>query len=325
MRFAAGLLLVSALTLSPGMVAAQDNSQSSYPSRPLSLVHGFAAGGNADVISRIMADQLSKDLGQPVVVEAKPGAGGNIASAFVAKAPADGYTLQLLVGGHTASAALYKKLPFDPVKDYVFVSTVATFPFFIAAKAGAYPSLQALIAKAKEKPGGLNFGSAGVGTTQHLTGELLAQRTGTRFTHIPYQGGPATITAVMRGDVDFIIDTGTVIKSQAAAGVIDILAVSSKARWSLTPDVPTVAETVAPDFDVISWTGIGVPAGTPAAVVDKLGTEVRRALAVPQVQERLRTLDSEPAPSTGAEMGELINRQIDTWTRVVDQAGLEKR
>jgi len=320
MRFAS-LLLVSALTLSPGMVVAQD----SYPSRPLSLVHGFAPGGNADVISRIVADQLTKDLGQPVVVEPKPGAGGNIASAFLAKAPADGYTLQLLVGGHTVSAALYKKLQFDPVKDYTFISTVAKFPFFIAVKAGTYPSLQALIAKAKEKPGGLNFGSAGVGTTQHLTGELLAQRTGTRFTHIPYQGGPATITAVLRGDVDFIVDTGTVIKSQAAAGALTILAVSSKARWSLTPDVPTVAETVAPDFDIISWTGIGVPAGTPAAVVDKLGTEVRRALAVPEVQERLRTLDSVPAPSTGAEMGELITGQIETWTRVVEQAGLEKR
>lgn len=320
MKFA-GLLLVTALTFSPGMVVAQD----SYPSRPVSLVHGFAAGGNADVISRIMADQLSTDLGQPVVVEAKPGAGGNIASAFVAKAPPDGYTMQLLVGGHAVSAALYKKLPFDPVKDYAFISTVAKFPFFIAVKAGTYPSLQALIAKAKEKPGGLNFGSAGVGTTQHLTGELLAQRTGTRFTHIPYQGGSATITAVLRGDVDFIVDTGTVIKSQAAAGLIDILAVSSKERWSLTPNVPTVAETVAPGFDIISWTGIGVPAGTPAAVVDRLGTEVRHALSVSQVQERLRTLDSEPAPSSSTEMGELITRQIDTWTRVVEQAGLEKR
>ncbi|MBI5322438.1 tripartite tricarboxylate transporter substrate binding protein [Bradyrhizobium sp.] len=321
MRLAAGLLFLSVLTLAPSTAAAQD----AYPSRPVSLVHGFAAGGNADVISRIMADQLSKDIGQPVVVDARPGAGGNIASAFVAKAPADGYTIQLLVGGHTVSAALYKKLQFDPVKDYTFISTVARFPFFIAVKAGAYPSLQALIAKAKEKPGGLNFGSAGVGTTQHLTGELLAQRTGTRFTHIPYQGGSATVTALLRGDVDFIVDTGTVIKSQAAAGVIDILAVSSKERWSLTPDVPTVAETVARDFDIISWTGIGVPSGTPAAVVDKLATEVKRALANATVQERLRTLDSEPAPSSGAEMGELITRQIETWTRVVEQAGLEKR
>lgn len=321
MRVAAGLLLLSVLTQGASVAAADE----AYPSRPISLVHGFAAGGNADVISRIMADQLSKDLGQPVVVEAKPGAGGNIASAFVAKAPPDGYTMQLLVGGHTVSAALYKKLQFDPVKDYAFVSTVAQFPFFIAVKAGAYPSLQGLIAKAKEKPGGLNFGSAGVGTTQHLTGELLAQRTGTRFTHIPYQGGPATITAVLRGDVDFIVETGTVIKSQAAAGLIDILAVSSRERWMHAPNVPTISETVAPDFDVISWTGIGVPAGTPAAVVERLNAEVGRALTVPMVQERLRTLDSEPAPSSGAAMGALIARQIETWTRVVEQAGLEKR
>jgi tripartite-type tricarboxylate transporter receptor subunit TctC len=321
MRLAASLLFLSVLTQAAHIAAADDL----YPTRPVTLVHGFAAGGNADTMSRIVADQMSKDLGQPVVVEAKPGAGGNIASSFVAKASADGYTIQLLVGGHAVSAALYKKLQFDPVKDYAFVSTVAKFPFFIAVKAGAYPSLQALIAKAKEKPGGLNFGSAGVGTTQHLTGELLAQRTGTRFTHIPYQGGSATITAVLRGDVDFIVDTGTVIKSQAAAGAIDILAVSSGQRWIHTPNVPTVAETVAPGFDVISWTGVGVPAGTPAAVVDRLAVGVKQALANATVQERLRTLDSEPAPSSGAEMGELITRQIDTWTRVVDQAGLEKR
>lgn len=321
MRFTAGLLFLSVLTQAASMAVAQE----AYPSRSVSLVHGFAAGGNADVISRIMADQMSKDLGQPVVVEAKPGAGGNIASSFVAKAPPDGYTMQLLVGGHTVSAALYKKLPFDPVKDYTFISTVVKFPFFIAVKAGAYPSLQALIAKAKEKPGGLNFGSAGVGTTQHLTGELLAQRTGTRFTHVPYQGGSATITALLRGDVDFIVDTGTVIKSQAAAGLVDILGVSSRERWIHAPKVPTVAETVAPDFDIISWTGIAVPAGTPAAAVDRLGAEVKRALATAAVQEKLRALDAEPAPSTGAEMGELITRQIVTWTRVVEQAGLEKR
>lgn len=320
-RLAAGLLFLSVLALAAGTAGAQEV----YPSRPVSLVHGFAAGGNADVISRIMADQLSKELGQSVVVEAKPGAGGNIASAFVAKAPADGYTMQLLVGGHTASAALYKKLQFDPVKDYVFISTVAKFPFFIAVKAGSYPSLQALIAKAKQTPGGLNFGSAGVGTTQHLTGELLAQRTGARFTHIPFQGGPATMTAVLRGDVDFIVDTGTVIKSQAAAGAVDILAVSSRERWIHTPNVPTVAETVAPDFDIISWTGIAVPSGTPAAITDKLGTDVKRALANATVQERLRALDTEPAPSSSAAMGELISRQIDTWTRVVEQAGIEKR
>lgn len=321
MRLGAGLLFLSTLTLGPNLAAAQD----AYPSRPLSLVHGFAAGGNADVISRIMADQLSKDLGQSVVVEPKPGAGGNIASAFVVRAPADGYTLQLLVGGHTASAAIYKKLPFDPVKDYTFISTVAKFPFFIAVKAGTYSSLQALIAKAKANPGGINFGSAGVGTTQHLTGELLAQRTGTRFIHVPFQGGPATITALLRGDVDFIVETGTVVKSQAAAGAIDIVAVSSRERWIDAPKVPTVAETVIPDFDITSWAGIGVPSGTPAAIADKLGVEVRRALANATVQERLRVLDSEPAPSSGAEMGELISRQIDTWTRVVDQAGIEKR
>src|SRR4051812_41623068 len=199
MRLATGLLCLAVLTQTACIAVAED----AYPSRPITLMHGFAPGGNADSMSRIMADQMSRDLGQPVVVEAKPGAGGNIASTVVAKARPDGYTLQLLVGGHAVSAALYKTLRYDPVKDYAFVSTVAKFPFFIAARAGKFASLQDLIAKAKEQPGRLTFATAGVGTTQHLTGESLAQRTGVRFTHIPYQGGPATVTAVLRGDVDF--------------------------------------------------------------------------------------------------------------------------
>ena len=321
MRLATGLLCLAVLTQTACIAVAED----AYPSRPITLMHGFAPGGNADSMSRIMADQMSRDLGQPVVVEAKPGAGGNIASAVVAKARPDGYTLQLLVGGHAVSAVLYKTLRYDPVKDYAFVSTVAKFPFFIAARAGKFASLQDLIAKAKEQPGRLTFATAGVGTTQHLTGELLAQRTGVRFTHIPYQGGPATVTAVLRGDVDFLVDTGTVIHGQAEAGALDILGVSSRERWPESPKVPTVAETVAPDFDVISWTGIAAPAGTPDTVVNALNAEVKRALADASVQERLRALDSQPAPSSSEELRTLLTRQIATWTRVVDEAGIEKR
>lgn len=321
MRLATGLLCLAVLTQTAFIVVAEDV----YPSRPITLMHGFAPGGNADSMSRIMADQMSRDLGQPVVVEAKPGAGGNIASTVVAKARPDGYTLQLLVGGHAVSAALYKTLRYDPVKDYAFISMVAKFPFFIAARAGKFASLQDLIAKAKEQPGKLTFATAGVGTTQHLTGELLAQRTGVRFTHIPYQGGPATVTAVLRGDVDFLVDTGTVIRGQAEDGALEILGVSSRERWPESPKVPTIAETVAPDFDVISWTGIAAPAGTPDTVVNALNAEVKRVLADATVQERLRALDSQPAPSSSEELRSLLTRQIATWTRVVDEAGIEKR
>lgn len=300
-------------------------AQEAYPSRPVRLIHGFAAGGNADTVARIIADEMSRGLGQSVIVETKPGAGGNIASAAAAKSAPDGYTLVLLTGGHTVSAALYKALQFDPAEDYVFISTVTKFPFFIAVRPNTFASLKELVTKAQAKPGGVTFGSAGVGTTQHLTGELLALQSGTRFTHVPYSGGATATTALLRGDIDVLVDTGAALAGQSAAGAIRMIGVSSKERWSRTPEIPTVAETVLPGFDIVSWTGLAVPAGTPAPIVAKLRAELHRALAAPEVQERLRALDSEAAPSSGEDMYELIKRQIAVWTRVVKDAGIEKR
>jgi len=300
-------------------------AQEAYPSRPVRLVHGFAAGGNADTVSRIIANEMSRGLGQSVLVEAKPGAGGNIASAIAAKSTPDGHTLILLTGGHTVSAALYKALQFDPVEDFVFLSTVTKFPFFIAVRPNTFGSLKELVAKAQANPGGVTFGSAGVGTTQHLTGELVALQSGTRFTHVPYQGGASATTALLRGEIDVLVDTGAALGGQSAAGAVRIIGVSSKDRWSRTPEVPTVAETLLPSFDIVSWTGLAVPAGTPAPIVAKLRAELHRTLAVPEVQDRLRALDSEPAPSGGEDMRELIKGQIAVWTRVAKEAGIEKR
>ena len=314
------LLLSLLLPIATAAVA-----QEAYPSRPVRLIHGFAAGGNADTVSRIIADEMSRGLGQSVIVEAKPGAGGNIASAAAAKSAPDGYTLVLLTGGHTVSAALYKALQFDPVEDYVFISTITKFPFFIAVRPNTFASLKELVTKAQAHPGGVTFGSAGVGTTQHLTGELLALQSGTRFTHVPYSGGATATTALLRGDIDVLVDTGAALAGQSVAGAIRMIGVSSKERWNRTPEIPTVAETVLPDFDIVSWTGLAVPAGTPAPVVAKLRAELHRTLAAPEVRERLRALDSEPAPSSGEDMQQLIKRQISVWTRVVKEAGIEKR
>lgn len=296
-----------------------------YPNRPIRLVHGFAAGGNADTISRIIGDEMARGLGQPVVVEARPGAGGNIASDYVARSPADGYTLQLLIGGHSVSPAIYTSLPFDPVDDYEFITTVSEFPFLIATRAGEYASLQALIDHAGEEPDNIKFGSAGIGTTQHLTGELLAIETGVSFLHIPYQGGAAAIAALLGGEVDLVIDAGTVISGHASGGALDVLGVSSPERWSDTPDVPTVSETVSPGFDVMSWSGLGAPAGTPPEVIERLRAEAHRALGEEAVQQRLRLLGSEAAPSSGEETRAMIERQIAEWTRVVETAGIERR
>jgi tripartite-type tricarboxylate transporter receptor subunit TctC len=300
-------------------------AQDSFPDRSLRIVHGFGPGGNADTVSRIMAEQMSQGLGEPVVVESRPGAGGTVASGYVAGEDPDGYTMQLLVGGHAVAAALYNSLPFEPVDDYTFLSTIGQFPFFLAARAGEYESIDALIEAALADPGSIVIGHSGVGSTQHLTGELLGLETGAEFIHVPYQGGAAASTALMGGEVDLIIDTGTVIRGQAEAGVYDVLAVTSAERWPDSPDVPTLNETVAEGFDVISWTALGAPAGLPENVEAALSAEIQRVLAMEDVQAQIAALGASPRGSTGAELQALIERQIAVWTEVIDTAQIERR
>ena len=296
-----------------------------FPDRALRIVHGFGAGGNADTVSRIMAEEMSKSLGQPVVVESRPGAGGTVASGYVSKEDPDGYTMQLMVGGHAVAAALYNSLPYESVDGFTFISTLGQFPFMVAARSGEYESIGSLIEAAKASPGSIKIGHSGVGSTQHLTGELLALRTGAEFLHIPYRGGAAASTALMGGEVDVVIDTGTVIRPQAEAGVYDILAITSGERWPDAPDLPTVSETVAEGFDVVSWTGIGMPAGVPNDIADKIRGAVHDALAVPAVSDKIASLGAKPSPSSGADMTALIKGQVAVWTDVIATAGIEKR
>lgn len=296
-----------------------------FPDRALRIVHGFGAGGNADAAARIMAEAISADLVEPVVVESRPGAGGTVASGYVAGEAPDGYTMQLMVGGHAVAAALYNQLPYDSVNDFTFLSTLGQFPFFVAARAGEYESISALIDAARADPGSIVIGHSGVGSTQHLTGELLDLQTGAEFIHVPYQGGAAASTALMGGEVNLIIDTGTVITAQAEAGVYDILAVTSAERWPGAPDVPTLSETVVPGFDVVSWTALGAPAGVPDDIVAILSASIADALAQPDVQERIAALGAAPGGSTGAELQALIERQIAVWTEVIETAEIERR
>ena len=213
-------------------------AQEAWPQKPLRLVQGFAAGGNADTIARIVAEPLSKALGQPVVVEARTGAGGNIASEAVAKSAPDGSTLVLLTGGHAVSAGLYRSLPFHPVDDFAMVSTITFFPFVLSVRPD-HPArtLADLLRMAKEKPGAINFSSVGVGSTQHLTGELLASMAGVQLTHVPYRGGTAPIEGLLRGDVDLLVDTVTFTTGQLKAGRARALADRPRrAEGHATPD-----------------------------------------------------------------------------------------
>jgi tripartite-type tricarboxylate transporter receptor subunit TctC len=297
-------------------------AQAAYPSRPIQLVHGFGAGGNADVVARLVARKLEDILKQPVVVEIKTGAGGMIATSFAAKAPPDGYALVMLTGAHTVSAALRRSLPYDPVKDFAFISTVSSFPFVIGVRA-EHParSLADLVAMAKANPGKVSFTSVGVGSTQHMVGELLASTAGVKMLHVPYRGGGAPVQAVISGDVDVLTDTPTVATPHILSGRIRALAVTSAQTWPSLPAVPTVSATL-PGFEVRSWLGLAAPAGTPEPIVRRLNQAVRTALQSADMQQSLGTAGSAPAYSTPEAMRDMVHNDIARWRSVIARSGM---
>ncbi|MCM5571516.1 tripartite tricarboxylate transporter substrate binding protein [Burkholderiaceae bacterium FT117] len=313
-------IAATCLALAFGSAAADD-----YPSRPISLVHGFGAGGNADVLSRLIGERLQASMGQPVVVEAKTGAGGTIASNLVAKAKPDGYTLIMQTGGHAVSGALYKALPYDTVEDFDWVSTVTTFPFVIGVRAeNPVQTLAELLERAKREPGKVTFTSVGVGSTQHLTGELLASTAGVQMLHIPYRGGGATIAAVLAGDVEVLVDTITVAGPHIKAGKIRPLAVTSAQPWPALQGVPTVASAL-PGFEVRSWLGIAAPKGLPAPVLARLNAEIRKALEHPETKARIEAAGSEARGNAPEEMKKMVASEVARWQKVVADAGIERR
>jgi tripartite-type tricarboxylate transporter receptor subunit TctC len=297
-----------------------------YPTRQIRFLQGFAPGGNADVISRVLGEELSKALGQPVVAEARAGAGGNLATDTAAKAAPDGYTIVLLTTGHVISAALYRSLPFDPNSDLQYISTVSDFPFFFVVRADSkYRSMADIVAAAKTKDGAVTFGSAGVGTGQHLTGELFAASVGARMIHVPFRGDSGALTGLLSGDIDFIIAPATAVAGNVQGGTLRALAMSGPSRWEQWPDVPTVAETVAPGFEVLAWTGVATAKGVPRPVVDRLNAEFAKILAMPHVQKRLAELGSTAHASSPEEMAERVRTQITRWSKVIDAAGIPRQ
>lgn len=297
-----------------------------YPDRPIHFVQGFAPGGNADVISRVLGQALSHNMGQPVISELRSGAGGNLASAITAKAPPDGYTIVLLTTAHVISPAIYKSLEFDPVNDFEFISTVSDFPFFIVTNANSpYKTIGELVAAARSKPGGLTVGTAGVGTGQHMCAELFASSTDAKVVHVPYRGDSAAVAALLGNVVDFIVAPGTAIFANIEAGKLKALAVSGSTRWPSLPQVPTIAETVAPGFEVKAWVGVATTRGVPAPIVERLNKELRQALALPNVKDQLVKLGGIPHASSTKEMRERVISEIKRWTEVAAKAGIQKR
>jgi tripartite-type tricarboxylate transporter receptor subunit TctC len=312
--------VLAAITLGSPPAAAQ-----AWPAKPIKLVQGFAPAGNGDIIARLMAQKISEPLGQQVIVEGRTGSGGNLASDFVAKSPPDGYTIILLTGGHAVSAAMYRQLPFDPIEDFTMASMVATFAFVVAtASDSPLMSIADVIAAAKKAPGTLSFSSVGVGSTQHLAGELFKSVAGIDITHIPYRGGAAPVNDVMTGRVSMLFDTLTPTLPQIKAGKLRALAVTSKARSATLPDLPPVADTL-PSYEVTSWVGIAGPAKLPGAVLERLNHELVRAIATQDARERLAGLGADARSSTPAEMRSHVAGEIAKWKRVVEVAKIERQ
>ncbi len=295
-------------------------AQASYPTRPIQLIHGFGAGGNADVVARLVAQKLQDLLKQPVVVDIKSGAGGAIATSFVAKAAPDGHTLVMLTGAHTVSAALRKNLPYDPVKDFSFISTVSSFPFVIAVRA-EHPArtLAQLVEIARQDK--VSFTSVGVGSTQHMVGELLGAAAGVQLLHVPYRGGGAPVQAVIGGEVDILADTLTVATPHIQSGRLRALAVTSAAAWPSLAQVPPVSATL-PGFEVLSWLGLAAPAATPEGIVRRLNTELQRVLQAPDMQKALAKLGSAAAPASPQAMQEMVQNDIARWRGVIARRGI---
>jgi tripartite-type tricarboxylate transporter receptor subunit TctC len=317
--------LLIALSLGSLTVASQVSAQT-YPERPIKILQGFAPGGNADAIARAMGQEMTKGLGQPMVVEAQAGAGGTIAATTVSKAKPDGYTLLLATGGHAVAGALYNNLAYRTVQDFEMVSTITYFPFLVVVPANSkFANLSALLATAKANPDQISYGTAGIGSTHHLAGELLASMSKTQLLHVPYRGDSGSLAALLAGDIPMIIAPPTAVMANIKAGKLKALATTGPQRWSVLPDVPTVTEQGVTGYDVRSWAGLMAPAGTPKPIIDQLNAEVQKALLVPAVKTRLEEMGGEVRGSTPEEMKTLVASQTQKWIQVVNEAKIPKQ
>jgi len=318
--------LICSLFISKVLLVGSVLAQGVYPDKPITLIQGFGTGGNSDTIARIIAPGLAKELGQQIIVEAKTGAGGNIASAAVAKSAPDGYTLILLTGGHAVSAAVYSKLAFHPVDDFEWISLVTQFPFAVSVSAESkFKTLADVIAAAKAAPDTISYTSVGIGSTQHLSGELFASMAGVRMTHIPYKGGAGPLQDILGARVDVMFDSITVTKAQMEAGKLRALGVTSLKPYKLLPGVPPVADTI-PGYEVTSWTGLAAPKGTSPEIQKRLHAALLKVLADPEVIAKLENTGGLVTPSSsGAQMKQYVSGQIAKWRKVLVSAHISQQ
>jgi tripartite-type tricarboxylate transporter receptor subunit TctC len=310
-------LLLAAALLQAASVLAQ-----TYPAKPVRMIVGFSPGGVTDVIARTVGGKLAELWGQPVVVENRAGAGGSIAAVAVAKAPADGSVLLVHSSGYAINAALNPALPYDR-KELVDVAPLAAQAMLlVVAPASGTPSVQALIAAAKARPGALSYGSAGIGSGAHLNAEKFRMATGIQVLHVPYKGGADAIQDTIAGRLDFTFNTITLALPHVRDGRLRALGVSSAQRSALLPQVPTIAESGVPGFEFSFWNGLWAPAGTPPAVVEALARDVARAIAQPDVRERFANLGAEPMEMTPEQFSRFVQSEIEDAARIAKASGI---
>ena len=315
------LLMAGAILLMAVLPAQAQN----YPSKPIRIIVAYTPAGTTDILARAIGQKMSESWSQPVIVENRPGAAGNIGTELAAKATPDGYTLIMgTAGTHGINVSLYRKLNWHSLRDFAPVSLAAMVPnIMVVNNSLPIKSVKELIAYAKANPGKLSYGSPGNGSTAHLSMELFKSMTGTNLVHIPYKGSAGVLADVMGGQIAVTIDNMPVYLPQVKAGKIRALAVSPAKRSTAAPDIPTIAEAGVPGYDSGAWFGLLAPAGTPRAIVEKLSVETARILKLPDVSKRISELGAEPVGSTPAQFTALIKDEIAKWAKVIKDANVE--
>ncbi|MBX3660995.1 MAG: tripartite tricarboxylate transporter substrate binding protein [Burkholderiales bacterium] len=305
-------------------LAMQSAVAQNYPAKPIRILIAQAPGSATDNVSRVLSGKLAEQLGQPFVIEARPGAGGAIGTEAAARSPADGYTLFMANNStHGSNPAVYKKLPYDAVKDFSPIILIASTPYVLTAHPSLpVKSVKELIAFAKKRPGELNYGSAGNGSTHHLSGELLKTMAGINLVHVPYKGTTPALTGLLSGEVSVVFFTVVGVQPHVKSGKARALAVTTPTRSNMMPELPTMAEAGLKGFEVSSWFGLLAPAGTPAAIVSRLNAESVKAMALPEVSGALRKLGFDAVGGTPEQFAAHIRSEVERFTKLVKATGI---
>ncbi len=297
-----------------------------FPSKPLKLVVPYAAGGVGDVTARLVAQKMSEDLAQPVVIENKPGAGLTPGMEYVKNSPADGYTMVIAGNGQALAKSLFKSLPYDIAKDFAHVSSIGTYDIaLITAPNSPFNTIQELLKYAKSNPGKLNIGTISVGSTQNLSAELFKSMSGIELTVIPFKSSAEVLSNVLSGEIQLGFENFTPIMGNIKSNSIKVIAIGSSKRFQGLPQIPTISESGLANYEATSWNGISVPAKTPVAVIQRLNKSIQLALDAPSVKARMLELGVTPRPSTPEEMQDWINSDIKKWGLIIDNAKIEKQ